>query len=272
MKSEKNTFAHSMGNEVIVSLTSFPARISKVWMVIECLKRQSVMPEKIILWLSKDQFPNENDIPESLKRREDRLFEVRLVEGDIRSHKKYFYAMTEFPDKAFITCDDDVFYHPDMVKNLITAGRKYPGCIIANVSSEMTYSDSGELLPYVEWKNNIKAYASRNRVQIGIGGVLYPPGCLHKLVLRKELFSKLSPMADDLWLSLMARLNKTPVVQSAKNVLNLPIEDGSPSLSSVNNGEKNMNDVQIANMRRWLKEEMLPDVYNVDFVVEYTSL
>ena len=270
-KSNKKALFPSIENGVIVSLTSFPARINKVWLVIECLKRQSVLPDKIILWLSKDQFPNESDIPESLKQRVGNLFEVRLVDGDIRSHKKYFYAMTEFPGKAFITCDDDVFYHSNMVKNLVVASKMYPGCIIANNSTEMTYNKDGALLPYIEWKNNFRPYASKNRVQIGIGGVLYPPGCLHELVLRKDLFSKLSPMADDLWLSLMARLNKTPVVQSEKNILNLPIEDSSPSLSSVNNGEKNMNDLQIANMRRWLKEEMLPDIYNVDFVIEYTT-
>ena len=256
---------------LIISFTSFPARINDVWMVIESLKRQTVLPEKIILWLSKDQFPNVNDIPDSLKQREDNLFEIRLVDGDIRSHKKYFYAMTEFPDKTFITCDDDVFYPPNMVKNLITAARMYPGCIIANVSSEMTYDENGVLLPYVEWKNNFKPYASRNRVQIGIGGVLYPPNCLSEMVLRKDLFTKLSPMADDLWLSLMARLTHTPVVQSSKNILNLPIEDGSPSLSSVNNGEKNMNDVQICNMRNWLKDESLPDIYDKKYVVENQS-
>lgn len=268
LKKNNKTHIHSIENGVIVSLTSFPARIDKVWMVIECLKRQSVLPGKIILWLSKDQFPTENCIPDSLKRQVDKLFEIRMVDGDIRSHKKYYYVLQEYPVKTFITCDDDVFYHPNTIKNLIYASRKYPNAIIANVSSEMTYSESGELLPYVEWRNNFKPYASHNRVQIGIGGVLYPPGSLHELVLRKDLFIKLSPMADDLWLSLMARLKKTPVVQSKKNILNLPIEDGSPSLSNVNNGEKNMNDVQIGNMRSWLKEEKLPDVYENKYVVE----
>jgi len=256
---------------LIVSFTSFPGRINDVWMVVESLKRQSVLPEKIILWLSKQQFPSIEDIPLNLKTREDSLFEIRMVDEDIRSHKKYYYVMSEYPDKAFITCDDDVFYHPDMIKDLVTASEKYPDCIIANVSSEMSYGSDGELLPYVQWKENYRPYASRNRVQIGIGGVLYPPKCLNMQVLDKQLFLELSPLADDLWLSLMARLNKTPVVQSKSHRLSLPIENGSPSLSNVNNGVQNMNDVQIGRMRDWLKREKKPDVYDKGYQVFFNN-
>lgn len=260
--SKSNCKKVSIEDELIVSFTSFPARINEVWMVVESLKRQSVLPEKIILWLSKKQFPTTEDIPQNLKKCEDSLFEIRMVDEDLRSHKKYYYVMSEFPDKTFITCDDDVFYHPNMIKDLVDASKKYPGCIIANVSSEMSYGSDGELLPYLQWKSNFKPYASINRVQIGIGGVLYPPNCLNEHVLNKQLFLELAPLADDLWLNLMARLNRTPVVQGKKNRLTLPIENGSPSLSSVNNGEKNMNDVQIGKMRNWLEKENLPDVYN----------
>lgn len=259
-------------NNLIVSLTSFPARINEVWMVVESLKRQSVLPEKIILWLSKKQFPSIEDIPQNLKKCEDSLFEIRMVDEDIRSHKKYYYVMSEYPDKAFITCDDDVFYHPDMIKDLVEASKKFPGCIIANVSSEMSYGADGELLPYVQWKSNYKPYASSNRVQIGIGGVLYPPNCLNEHVLNKQLFLELAPLADDLWLSMMARLNRTPVVQSKNNRLTLPIENGSPSLSNVNNGEKNMNDVQIGRMRSWLEAESLPDIYEKNYEVRVREI
>lgn len=252
---------------LIVSFTSFPARIKEVWMVVESLKRQTMLPEKIILWLSKKQFPSIEDIPQNLKQCEDSLFEIRMVDEDIRSHKKYYYVMSEYPDKAFITCDDDVFYHPDMIKDLVEASKMFPGCIIANVSSEMSYGCDGELLPYVQWKSNFKPYASINRVQIGIGGVLYPPNCLNEHVLNKQLFLELAPLADDLWLSMMARLNRTPVVQSKSYRLSLPIENGSPSLSNVNNGVQNMNDVQIGRMRGWLKREQMPDIYSREYQV-----
>src|SRR5699024_11096702 len=47
-------------SDFIVSFISFPARINKVWLVVESILRQSVKPTKLILWLSKDQFSNLN--------------------------------------------------------------------------------------------------------------------------------------------------------------------------------------------------------------------
>ena len=39
--------------KIVVSLTSFPNRISKLWMVIETILSQSIKPDKVILYLSK---------------------------------------------------------------------------------------------------------------------------------------------------------------------------------------------------------------------------
>src|SRR5690606_41001035 len=44
--------------KIIVSLTTFPARIKRVWLVVECLMRQSIKPDIIILYLAESQFPN----------------------------------------------------------------------------------------------------------------------------------------------------------------------------------------------------------------------
>ena len=77
---------------VVISFTSFPARIADVWQVVKSLKNQTVLPEKIILWLSKEQFPTKSTIPDSLCQEEDKLFEIRMVDEDIRSHKKFYYV------------------------------------------------------------------------------------------------------------------------------------------------------------------------------------
>ena len=49
---------------LIVSLTSFPARIHLVHYAIYSLLRQSLKPNRIVLWLGEDKFPDkENDLP-----------------------------------------------------------------------------------------------------------------------------------------------------------------------------------------------------------------
>lgn len=262
-KQDKNS-----GEGIIVSFTSYPARINIVWQVVESLKRQSIKPEKIILWLSKEQFNSCDDIPQSLRDCEDKVFSIRIVEGDIRSHKKYFYAMQEYPENVIVTCDDDVYYHPDTLSCLIETSKVYPGCIIANVSSQLKYDNNNELLPYLQWGGEFKPYSSLNNVQIGIGGVLYPPHSIHQIAFRQECFMKVAPMADDLWLSMAARLNNTPVVQTGKNILFLEVQNEGKSLSSVNNGSENMNDCQIKQIREWLKAEGFKDVFDSNYVVE----
>lgn len=248
--------------DVIISFTSFPARIGNVWMVVESLKNMDVLPEKIILWLSKDQFPDNKDIPDSLWSRIDSLFEIRIVEGDIRSHKKYYYAMSEFPEKTIVTCDDDIFYHPGMLKALLCQSKKSPGCVIANVTRKVKYEDNGDICRYDNLTHNIEYCCAEDLVQIGVGGVLYPPHSLYKNVLDIDGAMKCTPMADDIWLNCMARLNDTPVVQSAFLYKPLGIISEAPALKDSNVGQ-NLNDKQIYHLRMYLKENGLKDVYNI---------
>ena len=259
-------YSNNVAKGVIVSLTSFPGRIAIVWQVIETLKRQSVRPEKILLWLSKEQFPKETDIPFELRSIQDEVFGIRIVEGDIRSHKKYFYVMQEFPDYTIITCDDDIYYHPDLLKYLIATANSYPHCITANVTNQLQYNDE-ELCSYNKWQRNFKAFSSHNRVQIGLGGVLYPPHSINKMAFRKDLLIKLAPLADDLWLNSMARLAQTPVIQTEFHYLWMDIHIEAPSLSSVNNGIENMNDKQLRQIREFLIAEGLQDIYAFNYVV-----
>ena len=257
-------------NGVIISFTSFPARINNVWLVVKSLKNQSVLPEKIILWLSKEQFPKKETIPDSLWREEDSLFEIRMVENDIRSHKKYYYVMQEFPDKTFVTCDDDIYYHPDMLKHLVEASKQFPGCVIANKTRKISFDSEGNMMPYNKWETNQTPLSSENLIQIGVGGVLYPPKTLHELTLRKDLFFSLTPMADDIWLNCMARMQGTPVVQSAMKMLPLPIDSDSPALSSANKGQ-NRNDLQLSQLKDYLVKNGLSDVYSKTFKINNPS-
>lgn len=247
--------------DVVLSLTSFPARIEEVWKVVETLKRQSVLPEIIILWLSRDQFRSAETLPQSLRRMEDDIFQIRLVDGDIKSHKKYYYAMNEYPEKTIVTCDDDQFYDPNLIKRLLDNSRKYPGCIIANKTLKIQFDKEGNIIPYKLWKDKGNPNDSENLLQVGVGGVLYPPHSLNKLVLDKDLFLNLAPLADDIWLNSMARLNDTPIVQASPLLLTLPIVLDSPTLFDVNLGN-NMNDEQINNIRTYLRNNNLKDVYS----------
>lgn len=257
-------------DEIIVSLTSFPGRINEVWKVVCSIKNQTILPGKIVLWLSSQQFVSKKDLPDDLLRLEDNIFEIRMVDEDIRSHKKYYYVMQEYSDKIVITFDDDVWYHPKTIESLYKTYQKYPEAIISNYTSQLKYANN-KLLPYKEWKSITKPYEDFNLVQIGVGGVLYPPNIMSDLLFRDDVFMKIAPLADDLWLNAIARLNHVPVVHSSSRIIVLPIDIISPSLCDQNNG-MGMNDIQLNRIRDYLTNAYGVDPYASNFVVNYKNL
>ena len=230
----------SKEDKVIVSLTSFPQRIDKVWMVIETIFRQTVKPDKIVLTLSELQFKDKK-IPKKLLEQTQRGLEIIWTKDDIRSHKKYYYVMQKYPNAIIITVDDDILYEKNLIKTLLDYNQTYPDCIICNWGSIKKGSD------YKHWKNLLFQFKlpSYDVLQIGVGGVLYPSNSLHKEVFKKEIFLEICPLADDIWLNAMAIINDTKIVKTDYSFYYIPIlNKNNIELNKVNVGE-NQNDVQI---------------------------
>ena len=235
--------------DLIVSFTSFPARIDNVWQVVECMKRQTILPEKIILWLSNDQFPNE-EIPQSIKDEIDELFEVRFVDGDIRSHKKYYYAAKEYPNSLLFLIDDDIYYSPSIIEKSLNALKKYPNHIICNYGCRMKYDKNGNIKPYNAWKHIFHDTLGRDLFFGSGGGTLFRPSDMYKDLTNIDLAIQLTPLADDIWLNTMAlKAGLSKVILSHGPLLSIKNKKNG-TLSSVNNGE-GRNDEQINAVRKY---------------------
>ncbi len=218
LDSNRDKYTLSLNTEkrdckVIVSLTTYPARINEVWIVIECMFRQLYRPDKVILWLSKPQFEG-IDLPDRLKTLEKRGLEICFVEDDLRSHKKYFYAVQQYPNDIIITVDDDVYYPKNIVSTLVSYHEKNSDCIISNRGHKITTDAlNGKILPYKLWKKNIKKNKSSFfLVPTGVGGVLYPPNSLSQRIFDADLLKKLCFLADDLWLKVGSLLMNKKVI------------------------------------------------------------
>lgn len=195
----------SVKANVIVSFTSFPTRINEVWQVVECMMRQTYRPQKIILWLSKEQFPIEESIPQSLREYENGIFEIRIVDGDIRSHKKYLYAFNEFPNDYIFLIDDDIYYPTDLIEKTWKAHLVHPDAVICNYGVQICCTDNNELLPYKKWPRIYKI-AKDNFFFGSGGGTLICPSKLYHDVRKVDLALRLTPIADDIWLNAMVNL------------------------------------------------------------------
>lgn len=161
-------------DSVIVSMTTFPARISYVHLAIKSLLSQTVIPEKLILWLVKDQF-RDVAIPEQLRALCAYGLEIRFCDEDLLAHKKYYYAMRTFPEQVIVTYDDDIIYPEDSLEKLLMMHRKFPDAIICNRGREIEMN-GGFVAPYKDWKvsGRVPAGLPSYRVMASTGaGTLY---------------------------------------------------------------------------------------------------
>lgn len=233
--------------DIIVSLTSFPARIEDVWKVISCMKHQTLLPGKIILWLSKDQFCDKNVLPTYLLDMEDDLFEIRLVEGDIQSHKKYYYAFKELKSKLIVLIDDDIYYPPRMIENLFQSYQNGDGDVICRYGYRIKRDRDGELLPYNTWPMLYNETDGEDVFFGSGGGTMLKPESFYLEAFNIELARLLTPLADDIWLNAMARYSHLNI-KMLKHGSFLPVKiQKNISLYRENQGE-NKNDIQLHNL------------------------
>ena len=236
-------------DKIIVSLTSFPERINYVWQVVVCMLSQTVLPEKILLWLSKEQFKSREDIPINLLKLENNIFQIKLVDGDIRSHKKYYYVLKEYPNDLIFLVDDDLYYPNDIIERSYIQHKRHPQSIISNYGYKVKFDSHGKHRPYSEWEYAYHGLEGHDCFFGSGGGTLLKVSMLSKQVTNLELALRLTPMADDIWLNAMSRLCRSTI-----NILPfgeiLPIKMKSKTLSSQNNGQ-HQNDVQIGKVEKF---------------------
>lgn len=261
MLSPKN----SLSPKYVVSLTSFPSRIDRIWIVIESILRQSHKVDKIILWLSEDQFKSCGKLPRALLNQQKRGLEIRFVGEDIKSHKKYFYTLKEHPNDILITVDDDIIYPTTMVSQLVELHNKYPTSICCHRGHKVKYEHKEEqVLSYLLW-DEIKGFdgPNFNIFFTSGGGTLFPPSSLHEQVLNDDVFKKYCLYADDVWLNIMSRLSSTTIVKSEYYSCLLPVFN----FNNINLFTANLllggNDKQLHDVRSYYIENFNVDAFNM---------
>lgn len=193
---------HGLAVPVIVSLTSYPPRYPVLAITLRALLRQSVKPDRVILWIAE---PDLEALPADVLALKSEGLEIRPCEN-LRSYKKFAPALAAFPEAAIVTADDDMYYGPDWLAGLADVARAHPGRIVSHRAHRVKWLLEGGLAPYESWDKNIAGAVEGPEIfGTGVGGVLYPPGSLAPEAGRADLFMDLAPSADDVWLYWMAR-------------------------------------------------------------------
>lgn len=214
MQNQRNIPA-SDAPRVVVSMTSFPAAVPYAMGAVRSLLAGSVLPDKLVLYLTFSQFEG-GQLPAELLQleRENPVFEVRNYNRDIRSYRKLIPALIDFPESLIVTVDDDVAYHRDMLRGLLDLHAQIPDAVLAHRAKLIKVGKSYRHWRKYRWYHFLfkRIHRSFLTLQTGVGGVLYPPHSLRQDMLDVDLFTELAPSTDDIWFWAACVANDVPVI------------------------------------------------------------
>ena len=232
--------------EVIVSMTTHSFRIHDVYLAIESIMQGTILPNRIILWLS-DEY-QDCPLPITLQNQIRRGLEVRYCK-DIRAYTKLLPALREFPNSAIVTIDDDIIYPIDMLEHLVNAYNSSDDCICARWVRPIPKNLYERYTSMLNWHGVTHQVADSPLLFFeGFGGVLYPPNSLDDEVFNETVFLDTCRFADDIWFNAMS-LKKGTKVRYANPRPGLLEYMVNPGVQSI--GLKNIN----------MKGEIMNDVY-----------
>lgn len=242
--------------KVIISLTSYPERICGVHLTLYSLLLQSFKPDLVVLWLAEEQFPlKEKGLPKKLLFLKRYGLSIQWCKN-LGSYKKLIPSLIKYPNSVIVTADDDVYYEQDWLQKLFSSYKKDPRSIHCHRAFRIEFDKEGNIIPYDSWKVvQPNSGPSLLNLQTGMGGVLYPPYSLNRLVLEEDIFKKVASTGDDIWFWAMAVKNKTRINLVANNVADvvdtfperLHFENGGSALFKLNCHQK-MNDIMLCNV------------------------
>lgn len=203
---------HGLDAPLVVTLTSYPPRFPTLGLTLRSLLDQTVRADHTILWVTESDLAQ---LPDNVRALTDHGLEIRTC-PDLRSYKKLIPALELYPDAWFVTADDDVYYPPDWLEQLVGQARR--GTVVGARVHLAPLDPSGRLAPYGSWTmatHLTRAPSADTRLfPTGVGGVLDPPGAFTPQVTDRETFMRLCAHGDDIWFFGMARMAGTDQARS----------------------------------------------------------
>ena len=233
---------HSLKGKLIVSFTSKRDRFKFLYLMINSVFNQSILPDQIILWIeNKDRKYLNNKILSYKKKGLTIMFCKNF-----KYFNKIIHTLKFIPKSFIITLDDDIIYDKYTIEYLVKKSKKYQNNVIANRIHKIRLNKKKYPMPYKEWVwNSTNSKSNILNFQTGVYGVLYPPNCFFKDVVKEKIFTKLSPYADDIWLYWMIRMNKKCVIWSGFRNKNYEISNFDKNQMRNYNVSNSGNDKQI---------------------------
>ena len=196
---------HGLPAPLIISLTSFPGRYDTLVLTLKSLLTQSVRADQVILWIAAE---HQAALPPAVLDLQQHGLTIASCDNTLRSHNKYLHTRRRHPGAFIVTADDDTYYWRHWLAELIDDYDPAQRVIPCHRVHTVTLQSDGRPAAYRSWQwESAGTMAGPLVFPTGVGGVLYPPGCLPDEVDDPDRILALCPRADDVWLYWMAQRN-----------------------------------------------------------------
>ena len=240
--------SHDLDKKLTISITAKYERFLFLNVTLKSIFNQSIHPDEIILWIEKK---DKYKIPKKIIKMKKYGLKI-LYCNNLKSYNKLIHTLKIRKNNYIVTFDDDIFYNKYSLECLVKKSKKYPKEIISNRIHGIVLDKNKLPIKYNSWNWNLNNF-KKNKLnfQTGVYGVLYPPKCFYKDVLKSKVFKKLSPYADDIWFYWMIRLKGKFVIWSGFEKKNFEIYIFERKNLRELNIAKNYNNLQIQNMIKY---------------------
>ncbi|WP_413989297.1 hypothetical protein ACMDCR_25465 [Labrys okinawensis] len=189
---------------LVLSLTSYPPRFPTLAATLKSLLMQSVQADHVELWIAEKDMAA---LPQAVLELRAHGLSIRAC-SDLRSYKKIIPALSAHPDAVIVTADDDAYYWPTWLEELVAAYDPDRREVLCHRGHRIALRGDGLPAPYRTWEfDTPDGSSSLSTFPTGLGGVLYRPGILPAEAMREDLFRRYCPTGDDIWLFWMVALN-----------------------------------------------------------------
>ena len=241
---------------IILSFTTFKARVNCLHTVLDKIAKQTVKPDEVRCYTELKI----NDFPKNIQKMLN-VAKVQLfpAEKEDKGYKKILPVLKDFWGKnvIIIIIDDDWAYPITLVKDLINEHTKYPDAIISFRGRKIIKNK-----PYLNWPFNKGTIKRPHETMIHTGsGSLYMPNFFTESVF-DAIYKTISPTADDLWITIQTIIAGTPVITLSEKGHTHTEQVHIPTDSTLYIINETQNDIQWKNLVQYANSKGV-DVYSL---------
>ncbi len=193
-------FTKDHNADFVISISSYPARISLVPAVFESLGRQVAFPKSYFLVLTEEEWP-ERKVPNYIDKLVSLGVEIVWVKGNSFAVKNIAPIVEQFPDVGVVILDDDIIYGKYVISDLVNSDYVKSGAIVGHVAKSIHRVGDNLSMWHRHEKTADPSTPTTSVFFIGYSGIYYPRNTLDKKVSDLTAIKKIVPgRGKDIWL------------------------------------------------------------------------